>query len=133
MFTYSAIEAGSWHRGKPYFNDRSGSFRSRYGDRAAKLTHKHGHVVGSMILRSLRRILVLHTHAVIGDGELNLVADLFGAYHHEACSVAKSVLDCVRHQLIDQKTERYGTIGVDFQRFRLDLYSDARCASKQAR
>jgi hypothetical protein len=39
----------------------------------------------------------------------------------------------VRRKLIDQKAERYGTIGVNFQRLGLNLYFDARHAPNEAR
>ena len=43
------------------------------------------------------------------------------------------LLDGIRRQLIDQKAEGYGTIGIDIQRFGLDLYFDGRIVSKEAR
>jgi 3-oxoacyl-[acyl-carrier protein] reductase len=54
-------------QGKSYSNDRSSSFRYRRGDRAAKLTHEDSHVVRTTFLRNLHRILILHTHTVIGN------------------------------------------------------------------
>src|ERR1700674_3044589 len=96
-------------QGKPYFDDRSTSVRSRWDDRTAKLTHEDRHVFGATFLGNLRRILILHTHAVIGDGQLNLVADLFHAQHDTSCPVRKGMLDGVRRKLIDQKAEGYST------------------------
>jgi hypothetical protein len=72
-------------QGQSYFDDRSGSFRSRRGDRAAELTHENCHVVGAAFLRTLCRILILHAHAVVGDNQLNLIADLFHAQNDMPC------------------------------------------------
>src|SRR5208337_4145523 len=88
--------ATSWwdqKEGKSYSNNRSSFFRFRRGDRAAKLTHEDSHVIGATFLRNLRRILILHTHTVIGDGQLDLVANLSHAQHNTSCPVRKSMLD----------------------------------------
>src|SRR5664280_969906 len=94
---------------KSYSNDRSSSFRFRRDDRAAELTHEDSHVVGTTFLRTLHRILILHTHTVIGNNQLNLIADLFHAQHDMSLPFRKSMLDGVRRKLIDQKAEGYGT------------------------
>src|ERR1700674_5770062 len=69
------------------------------------------------------------SHTVISDGQLDLVAGLFHAQHHTSRPARESMLDRVRRQLIDEKAEGYGTIGVDIQRFGLDLDFDAGCVS----
>jgi hypothetical protein len=56
-------------QGKSYSHGRSGWFLFRRDDRAAKLTHENSHVVGTTFLRDLRRILILHTHTVIGNNQ----------------------------------------------------------------
>jgi hypothetical protein len=109
-------------QGKSDSYGRSSFFRSRRNDRAAKLTHEDSHVVGTTFLGNLRRILLLHTCTVIGDGQLNLVADLFHTQHDTSCPAGKSVLDGIRRQLVDQKAKRHGAIGIDIQCFCLDLY-----------
>jgi hypothetical protein len=129
--TRSVPLAGTQAR-EPYSNDRSRSSRSRHGDRAAQLTHEDSHVAGTPPLGKLHRILVLHTRAVIGDGQLYLIVDLFQAQHDMSCLAGESVLDGVRRQLVDQEAEGYSTTRVDIQRFGLDLYLNARRLSKQA-
>src|SRR5450830_1885418 len=115
---------GDQKQGKPYSDGRSGWFLFRRDDRAAQLTHEDSQVVGTTLLRNLRSALILHTDTVIGNNQLNLIADPFHAQHDMSCPLWKSMLDGVRRKLIDQKAEGYGTIGVDFQRLGLNLNFD---------
>ncbi|MEJ0069663.1 MAG: response regulator [Pseudomonadota bacterium] len=120
-------------RGKSDPDGRSSAGRSRRGERAAELAHEDGDKIGPALFGELRRFDMLHTDPVIGDGELDLVADLFDAQPDEPDAAGKRMLDGVGRQLVDQQPERYGPIGVDIQRLGLDLDLDARCGSKQAR
>jgi len=70
---------------------------------------------------------------VIGNNQLNLIANLFYAQHDSSASLRKRMLDRVGRELIDQETERNGAIRVDFHRLGLNVYFDARHVSKQAR
>src|ERR1017187_8903966 len=86
-------------QGKSYSNDRSSSFRLRRDDHTAELTHEDSHEVGTTFLRTFRRILILHTHTVIGNNQLNLIADVFHAQHDMSRPFRKSMLDGVRRKL----------------------------------
>src|ERR1700689_2416272 len=79
-------------QGKPYSNGRSNAIRFRRSDRAAELAHEDSHVIGATFLWNLRQILVLHAHTVIGNGQLDLVADLFHAQHDTPGPAGESVL-----------------------------------------
>ena len=50
--------------------------------------------------------------------KLDLVADLLDAQHDASGPAGKGMLDGVGRQLIDQKAEGHGAIGIDVQRLR---------------
>jgi hypothetical protein len=88
----SALRVGCDQQGKTYFRDGSSSVGAGYRDGAANLTHEDCHVVGTMFPGDVCRVLLLHSRAIVGNRQFDLVAIPFGAQHDVPSPVRESVI-----------------------------------------